>query len=93
MEHVDVGRAQADIGLPRRILTVVDRPLTWLLQANLRDQAFLARLEAALDQLGEDRQRVELVPFSPEVPALSFEAAERAIVCYGPSFVPYVRSI
>jgi hypothetical protein len=44
---------------------------------------FLARLEAALEQLGKDRQRVELVPFSPELPALSFEAAERAIVCPG----------
>jgi ATP-grasp domain, R2K clade family 3 len=71
---------------------VVARPLTWLLQANLRDQVFLAKLEAALDQLGEDRQRVKLVPFSPEVPALSFEAAERAIVCYGPSFVPRVAA-
>lgn len=47
MEHVDVGRAQVDIGPPRRILTVVDRPLTWLLQANLRDQVFLAAAVAA----------------------------------------------
>jgi hypothetical protein len=73
-------------------LSVVARPLTWLLQANLRDRVFLARLEAALEQLGEDRQRVELVPFSPELPALPFEAAGRAIVCYGPSFVPRVAA-
>ncbi|MBA3465029.1 MAG: ATP-grasp domain-containing protein [Deltaproteobacteria bacterium] len=68
------------------------RRLIWLLQANLRDRSFLATLKEVLGHLGEDWQEAELIPFSDHVPALPFDAAERSIVCYGPSFVPRVAS-
>jgi hypothetical protein len=61
-------------------------------QANLRDQPFLVRLKAALDELGEDWHAVAVAPFVPELPALPFAAEARAIVCYGPSFVPRVAA-
>jgi hypothetical protein len=48
-----------------------DARLTWIVQANMRDQRMLAQVEAALGRLGEDVLRVELVPFSREVPALA----------------------
>lgn len=66
--------------------------LTWILQANLRDQPFLARLQATLDELGEAWQAVAVVPFVPLLPELPFRAEARAIVCYGPSFVPRVAA-
>jgi hypothetical protein len=66
--------------------------VTWVLQANLRDQPFLVRLQAALDELGEDWHAVEIMPFVPELPTLPFTAEARAIVCYGPSFVPRVAA-
>lgn len=66
--------------------------MTWILQANLRDQPFLARLQATLDELGEDWHAAEVVPFVPELPPLPFTVDERAIVCYGPSFVPRVAA-
>jgi hypothetical protein len=70
----------------------VTAPLTWVLQANLRDRPFLVRLQAALDELGEDWHAVEVTPFVPELPTLPFAPEARAIVCYGPSFVPRVAA-
>jgi len=66
------------------------RPLTWLIQANMRDQALRQKVEAALDRLGEHHHAVDLVPFSPAIPELPFPADERSLVCMGPSFVPRV---
>lgn len=71
---------------------LVTAPLTWILQANLRDRPFLVRLQATLDDLGEDWHAVEVMPFVPELPTLPFTAEARAIVCYGPSFVPRVAA-
>ena len=64
--------------------------LTWLVQDNLRDRAFLDELVRTLTELGEPLLRVPLVPFSPELPALPPEVEQGAVVCYGPSFVPRV---
>src|SRR6266496_1731492 len=58
----------------------------------MRDQRLLAQVEAALDRLGEDVLRVELVPFSREVPVLPFAADERRVICFCPSFVPRVAT-
>lgn len=66
--------------------------LTWIVQANMRDRGLLAQVEAALDRLGEDVLRVELVPFSREVPVLPFAADQRRVICFGPSFVPRVAT-
>jgi len=71
---------------------LVTAQLTWVLQANLRDRPFLVRLQATLDELGEDWHAVEVAPFVPELPTLPFAAEARAIVCYGPSFVPRVAA-
>src|SRR5262245_23484569 len=65
-------------------------PLTWLIQANMRDQAFRSQLAAELDLLGEEWHEVELIPFSDQIPALPFRASDRLIICYGPSFVPRI---
>jgi hypothetical protein len=64
--------------------------LTWIVQANMRDRRLLAQVEAALDRRGEDVLRVELVPFSREVPVLPFAAEQRKVICFGASFVPRV---
>lgn len=65
-------------------------PLTWLIQANMRDQSLRQKIETALDSLGEHSHSVSLVPFSREIPELPFSADQRRIVCMGPSFVPRV---
>ena len=65
---------------------------TWILQANLRDRAFLARLKVELDALDEVWCEVPVVPFSADLPALPFPVEERAVICYGPSFVPRIAS-
>lgn len=66
------------------------RPLTWVIQANIRDQRLRQKIETALDSLGEHHHAVTLVPFSREIPELPFSAEERRIVCMGPSFVPRI---
>ncbi|HLL23077.1 MAG TPA: ATP-grasp domain-containing protein [Kofleriaceae bacterium] len=71
---------------------VIAPPLTWLVQANMRDQHLRQTVETALDGLGEHHHGVSLVPFSREVPALPFAPDERRIVCMGPSFVPRIAS-
>lgn len=65
-------------------------PLTWLLQANLRDRRTLDELCRTLDDLGEAWRAEPLIPFSAELPALAPELETGAVVCYGPSFVPRV---
>jgi hypothetical protein len=65
---------------------------TWVLQANLRDRAFLAQLKVELGALGEAWCEVPVVPFTSELPALPFVAEDRTVICYGPSFVPRVAS-
>ena len=65
-------------------------PLTWLIQANMRDQSLRQTFETALDSLGEHHHAVSLVPFSREIPELPFPAGERRLVCMGPSFVPRI---
>src|SRR4051794_15302436 len=64
--------------------------LTWLIQENMRDQALRAKIEGALDDLGEHHEAVFVVPFSREIPKLPFVPDERSIVCMGASFVPRV---
>jgi hypothetical protein len=66
------------------------KPLTWLIQANMRDQFLRQQIETALDSLGEQCHSVTLVPFSREIPELPFSADQRRIVCMGPSFVPRI---
>lgn len=66
------------------------RSLTWLIQANMRDQVLRQKIETALDSLGEQHHAVDLVPFSRAIPELPFAAEERCLVCMGPSFVPRV---
>lgn len=66
------------------------RPLTWVIQANMRDQGLRQKIETALDSLGEHHLAVIVVPFSREVPKLPFAASERRIVCMGASFVPRI---
>ena len=48
------------------------RELTWLIQANMRDQPLRRQIELALDALGEQHHAVPLVPFSHELPALPY---------------------
>jgi hypothetical protein len=67
-----------------------ERPLTWLIQSNMRDQSLRQQIETALDSLGEHHHSVALVPFSREIPELPFSADQRRIVCMGPSFVPRI---
>lgn len=64
--------------------------LTWIIQANMRDQRLRQTIEAGLDAIGEDHHAVKLVPFSREIPALPFSTDGRRLVCMGPSFVPRV---
>lgn len=64
--------------------------VTWLVQANMRDQLARHRFEEALDAIGADHHSVDVVPFSPVLPALPFADDGRAIACLGPSFVPRV---
>lgn len=65
------------------------KPLTWLVQANMRDQSLRHTIETALDSLGEEHHAIPVVPFSREIPALPF-TDDRRIVCMGPSFVPRI---
>lgn len=62
--------------------------LTWLVQANMRDQLARHRFEEALDAIGAVHHAVDVVPFASELPALPFPDDGRPIACLGPSFVP-----
>ncbi len=62
----------------------------WILQANLRDRALLAELQACLTASGTEFCSVPVQPFVPELPALPVATDGRPVVCYGPSFVPRV---
>jgi hypothetical protein len=64
--------------------------MTWVLQAELRDRAFLADLVATLAVLGETALVIPVVPRSTELPPLPAEVEAGPIVCYGPRFVPRV---
>ena len=66
--------------------------MTWVVQANMRDQALRQQIENALDALGEERHAVSLVPFSREVPVLPFADDGRAILFMGAGFVPRVAT-
>jgi len=66
------------------------KPLTWLIQANMRDQSLRQTVETALDSIGEQHHSVTLVPFSREISEIPFSADERQIVCMGPGFVPRI---
>ncbi len=62
----------------------------WILQANLRDRALLAELQASLTAAGTEFCTVPVQPFVPELPALPVATDGRPVVCYGASFVPRV---